>query len=167
MKLLTLVRHAKSSWAEPGQDDFQRPLNPRGRRNAPEMGERLRVRGVKPDRILLSPALRARETADLLLPELGPSEGSVLLEETIYEAACYTLLDLVRSQPREIRHLMLIGHNPGLTELWNLLGRDPADNLPTCGTVGLAFADLDDWRELQPHSGATAFIDYPKRGRQS
>jgi phosphohistidine phosphatase len=163
MKNLTLVRHAKSSWDHPELDDFHRPLKKRGRQNAPDMGERLRKQEVRPDRVLLSPAVRARETADLLLPPLKLAQENVLLEESIYEATCDTLLELLRSQPDGIDHLMLIGHNPGLTELWNLLGDEPVDNIPTCGVFALVFPDLGSWRGLQPHSGETAFIDYPKK----
>lgn len=163
MKHLTLVRHAKSSWNHPELEDFHRPLNKRGRRNAPDMGERLGKREARPDRVLLSPAVRARETAELMLPPLKLAQEGVLLEESIYEASCHTLLGLIRSQPDGIEHLMLIGHNPGLTELWNLLGNEPVDNIPTCGVFSLTFADLGAWRKLQPHAGETAFIDYPKK----
>jgi phosphohistidine phosphatase len=168
MKQLTLVRHAKSSWDHPELADFERPLNKRGRRNAPEMGHRLSARDVHPDRVLLSPAVRARETADLLLPPLGLAldQENVLFQEELYLASCSALLRVLRSQPEPVVHVMLIGHNPGLTELWNRLAREPVANIPTCGVFTLAFPDLLAWDQLTLHSGEMVAIDFPKKSKK-
>jgi len=164
MKQLTLIRHAKSSWDAPGLDDFDRPLNQRGLRDAPEMGQRLRKEGIRPDLVLVSPAVRARETAELLLPSLDLGREKVQFEKEIYEASCATLLKLVRSQPDQVVHLMLIGHNPGFTEIWNLLCPQPVDNIPTCGVFSLAVGDIDSWNLLKEKNGKLVYFDYPKKG---
>jgi len=166
MRQLTLVRHAKSSWDDPGQDDFDRPLNKRGHRDAPEMGKRLRDRGCRPDLVLVSPALRARQTAELVLEPLSLGKDAVRFDAGIYDASCVALLQLVRSQPESVTHLMMIGHNPGFTELWNLLCREPVDNIPTCAAFSLVVADLGSWSGLKEGSGETSFVDYPKKDRK-
>ena len=110
-KSLYLVRHAKSSWTDTGLGDFDRPLNKRGLRDAPEMGRRLNLRNVHPEIILCSPARRTRETLDLLI---GKTAGNVHFKQAIYEASDQTLLSLVRTLPDSCTSAMLIGHNPAM-----------------------------------------------------
>ena len=159
---LTLLRHAKSCW-ENDLPDFERPLNKRGLRNAPLMAERLKVRHCRPDLALVSPARRALETARIILPAIGLEEQCICLDERIYEAGSRLLFDLVRETADNIKHLLLIGHNPGFTELWNVLAQDKVLNIPTCGAFSLKFPDLKNWFELKPVSGKTVFMDYPKK----
>ncbi len=162
MKRLTLVRHAKSSWDHPGLADFDRPLNARGERDAPEMARRLAHRDVQPDRIVASPAIRAATTARILADGLKFSQNAIVLEPKLYNASTDELLGTLRNQPEPDLQVMLVAHNPGLTELGNLLGETVTiDNLPTCGVLCLDF-DIGAWSDLEPHLGQLVFYDFPK-----
>ncbi len=159
---LTLVRHAKSSRDDYGLDDFMRPLNDRGRRDAPEMGRRLREGGVQPDLIVSSPAKRAIKTARIIAGEIDFSEADILEAAGIYEATADELLKLLRRLPEEKRDVMLFGHNPGLTDLANLFLRPGIENIPTCGVVRLAFS-AQRWRDISPQDASLLLFDYPKK----
>jgi phosphohistidine phosphatase len=162
MKRLTLVRHAKSDWSLPGQNDWDRPLNKRGQRDAPEMARRLRSRRLRPDLILSSPAVRALTTATVMARELKVPAALVLQDERLYLASPPDLLSAIRELGGDARHLMVFGHNPGLTECANRLSAgDQIDNLPTCGVFTAQF-EIATWGELDWHSGSGAEFDYPK-----
>lgn len=162
MKRLTLVRHAKSDWSLPGQNDWDRPLNKRGQRDAPEMARRLRSRRLKPDLILSSPAVRALTTATVMARELKVPAAHVLQDERLYLASPADLLAVIRERGGEAKHVMVFGHNPGITECANQLSAgDRIDNLPTCGVFTAQF-DITAWSELGPDSGQDAEFDYPR-----
>jgi phosphohistidine phosphatase len=162
MKRLTLVRHAKSDWSLPGQNDWDRPLNKRGQRDAPEMARRLRSRRLKPDLILSSPAVRALTTAAVMARELKVPAAQVLQDERLYLAAPADLLAVIRELGGDAKHLMVFGHNPGMTECANQLSAgEHIDNLPTCGVFTAQF-DIAAWGDLAWHSGQEAEFDYPK-----
>ena len=162
MKRLTLVRHAKSDWSLPGQDDWDRPLNKRGQRDAPEMARRLRSRRLKPDLILSSPAVRALSTAAVMARELKVPAAHVMQDERLYLASPADLLAVVRERGGAARHVMVFGHNPGITECANHLSTgEHIDNLPTCG-VFTALFDVAAWSELGWDSGREVEFDYPK-----
>jgi phosphohistidine phosphatase len=162
MKRLTLVRHAKSDWSLSGQPDWDRPLNRRGQRDAPEMARRLRARKLRPDRILTSPAVRAVTTATIMARELKVSAGRIRQDERLYLASPADLLAVIRELAGDAKHLMVFGHNPGLTDFANRLSAgDRIDNMPTCA-VFTALFNLKDWSALDWSSGAEAEFDYPK-----
>ncbi len=162
MLRLLLLRHAKSQWGGPDLADFDRPLDERGERDAPEMGRRLAEAGLVPVRVLCSPAVRAETTARLVLEQME-NRPELVLEKGIYDASPARLLDILTAQPDAVTPLMLVGHNPGLTELANRLGRDLSiDNIPTCGVVCLDF-DIDHWRRLTPYLGSLVLFDRPPR----
>jgi len=138
-----------------------RPLNDRGRRDAPEMGRRLREGGVQPDLIVSSPAKRAIKTARIIAGEIDFFEAEILEAAEIYEASAGELLKLMRRLPDEKRDVMLVGHNPGLTDLANLFFRSGIENIPTCGVVRLAF-DAQHWRDISTHGASLLVFDYPK-----
>jgi phosphohistidine phosphatase len=162
MKRLTLVRHAKSDWSLPGQNDWDRPLNKRGQRDAPEMARRLRSRRLKPDLILSSPAVRAVTTASVMARELKVPAARVVQDERLYLAGPADLLAVVRELGGEAKHVMVFGHNPGMTEFANRLSAgDQIDNLPTCGVFTAEF-DVQDWSGLSWGGGQEAEFDYPK-----
>lgn len=120
MKHLSLLRHAKSSWDDPVERDFDRPLNGRGHRAARRMGEWLREQGLAFDVVVASPALRTRQT----LEDVEAGRGERLnprWDRRIYMASAATLIDVVRETPEPARHLLLVGHNPGLEDLLLLL----------------------------------------------
>ena len=162
MRQLVLLRHAKSSWKDHTLADYDRPLNKRGKSDAPVMGERLAARGIEPSLIISSPARRARRTAEAVADALDYPAEEIEFEEDIYEAGVHTLLHLVRCLDDADREVLLVGHNPGLTELNNLLTGDYIANNPTCGAVVIGF-DLPSWNQASPNSGEQKRFDYPKR----
>ena len=162
MKRLTLVRHSKSDWSLPGQQDWDRALNKRGQRDAPEMARRLRARKLKPDAILSSPAVRALATATIMARELKIAPSIVRQDERLYLAGPSDMLTVIRELGGDARHLMVFGHNPGITEFANRLSAgDRIDNMPTSAVFTATFA-IADWSELDWGSGQDAEFDYPK-----
>jgi phosphohistidine phosphatase len=161
-KILYLVRHAKSSWSDMSISDFDRPLNKRGQRDAPEMGRRLQQQGVKPEIILCSPAKRTRETVDLLAGEFGGTMETVRFDERIYEAGPETLLDLIRSLPDSCCSAMLIGHNPSIGWMVTQLADARVENMPTCAVATLELT-VERWEETGRHTCRLLDFNYPKR----
>lgn len=162
MKRLILCRHAKSSWADPGMADIDRPLNDRGKRDAPEMGRRLRERGVAPDLVVSSGARRARATARRIAAELGIDGDAVTIVERLYEASVATWLAVIGGLPDSAGTVLLVGHNPGLTELANRLLADARiDNVPTCGVLCAEYP-VRAWSAIPASRPSTWSFDYPK-----
>ena len=163
MLRLTLVRHAKSSWASPDLDDFERPLNDRGRRDAPLMADRVRTLGRLPDRLVSSPALRAITTARLFATSLGTPADEIQVRPRIYEASRQTLADIVRELDPSARHVMMFGHNPGFSELALWLATCTFDEMPTCAVTSLEL-QIGAWGELGAGCGRVFRYLYPKDG---
>ena len=157
-KTLYVARHAKSSWNNTTLSDFERPLNRRGERDAPRMAALLQSKGICPDLILSSPAKRARTTAEYYHKALG---GVLRFDTRIYEASVMTLLYLVQETLEEVDTLMIVGHNPGLTALNDMLSNNFIGNIPTAGVVGIVFEEA-----VASHKGKQLFFEYPKRYRQ-
>lgn len=116
MRTLNLLRHAKSSWDDPTLPDRERPLAPRGRRDAKRIAKHLVRLGIEPELVLCSSAERTRETLELLRPALG-GDPSVMVEDELYAASAAELLERVRLVPESTASVMLIGHNPGMQQL--------------------------------------------------
>ncbi len=162
MKRLYLVRHAKSSWKEPALADFDRPLNKRGKRDAPFMGKRLKEYQAQPDLIITSPAKRAAKTAKIIAQEIDVSKKRIIYDETIYEAGVSALLHAIQQTDNSADNLMLFGHNPGLTMLAEYLSDATVGNIPTCGIFCMDF-DLGSWKNVEKGEGMVIFFDYPKK----
>jgi phosphohistidine phosphatase len=160
VKTLILVRHAKSSWKHPNLPDRLRPLNKRGQRDAPMMGERLAKREVALDLIASSPATRAMATAETIARKISYPEEDIRADERLYGASAFELLEIIQELDDHLDRVMLVGHNPGLTGLVNDLGCD-IDNAPTCGVVELAF-DIDSWAHISETDPSCVDFDYPK-----
>lgn len=163
---LTLLRHAKSSWADPELDDFQRPLNARGERDAPVMGERLQQRGARPSLILTSPARRARETARVIARAISYPVEFLQSEPELYLATPAAILTVLARQDDSFHDILVCGHNPGLTELAGQLTGIAIDNVPTCGIVAMEAA-LDNWAELDRAACQLVYFDYPRARGES
>jgi len=164
MKTLVLFRHAKSSWDDERLDDHDRPLAPRGQRDAPRMGKRLARRKLDPDLLLTSTALRARETADCLAAALGLAQSRIRVLRRIYLASPGELLKLIAGLDDGLECVVLVGHNPGLTELANrLLPSLKLDNLPTAGVVAIE-CGTERWKNLESGKLVLGFFDSPKQG---
>ena len=145
MKQLLLLRHAKSSWDEPGISDHDRPLNNRGRRNAPTMGGVIMSEGIVPDLIVSSTATRTRETVDLVSVEFD-ADVQVVFDEALYHAAPGTLMARIRTTPDQVGTLMLVGHNPGMEELVHQL-TGKFESFPT-GALAAMSIDTDQWSDF-------------------
>lgn len=161
MHLLTLVRHAKSSWDDPEMSDFDRPLNARGERVAPEMAQRMAGVLESPLQLISSPALRAISTARIFARALGIPEKKIRLEPSIYDATTGTLLDIVQSLDESITHAVLFGHNPGFSDLAQLLSQAMPREMPTCSLVTLSI-NAAHWRDVAPDGARLLRFHYPK-----
>jgi len=159
---LYLVRHAKSSWHNPKLADFDRPLNDRGQKDAPELGKRLRDSGVRVDAIVSSPALRAISTAKHIANEIGYSRQRIMREPLLYMASPEAMLDVIFALETGANEAMIVGHNPGLTDLANMLTRSSIDNVPTCGVAVIRFS-FGEWSDVAPGNGKLISFDYPKK----
>jgi phosphohistidine phosphatase len=162
MKILTLVRHAKSSWKDRGLSDRERPLNKRGLRDAPIMGERIAKAGIRPSQIISSPAVRAWTTAKAFARELGYPTEFLQREDGLYLATLDNLLDVVATQDPGFNSLMLFGHNPGLTDFANHLVPGLSNNLQTSGVVSVEL-DCDNWLLYDRSPCELVLYDYPKK----
>lgn len=159
---LTLLRHAKSSWADPGTQDWDRPLNARGEHDAPAIGRHLAALGFRPTLFLTSPALRARRTAQIVARELGYPAEFLQRESELYLASPETICAVVAREAGGLRDIVVCGHNPGLTELANrLAGAGTLDNLPTCGVFAVRLA-LPRWDELAGARGEPEYFMRPR-----
>ena len=161
MKILYLVRHAKSSWKDPDLADHQRPLNKRGKKNAPEMGRRLKKQGAVPDAIVSSDARRAIDTAAAVAAKLGLPADAIHQDEALYHASPGRILDIIRQFTDKWKRVMVVGHNPGFTELANRFVAHPIANIPTAGIVELRF-DVHAWRHIGSDNLKFSSFDYPK-----
>jgi phosphohistidine phosphatase len=161
MKKIIFIRHGKSGWDSPWLSDHDRPLAERGIIDVPHMALRLQKRGLVPDLIVSSTALRAADTARLTAAVFGYPESAIVLEKSLYHASPELLLEVIRSQSEAVQTLVLVGHNPGLTELIQELGCR-LDNLPTAGQYGCTLSDTL-WVDFASEKISTEWIDYPKK----
>jgi phosphohistidine phosphatase len=166
MRTLYLLRHAKSSWDNPALTDRERPLAPRGLRDAKRIAKHMGRVGITPAVVLCSSAVRTQETLDLLRPALA--DVAVQVEEQLYGASSETLLERVRSVPDELGSVLLIGHNPGLQDLALVLASSGAElerleaKFPTAALATLA---LRDWSTLSPGDAELVAYVVPKQLR--
>lgn len=161
MKTLLLVRHAKSSWDDPALDDKARPLNGRGKKDAPAMGERLAKLGITPDLILSSPAVRALTTAELLAKALDYKRKKIAVVELIYGATPAALLDLIHTLDDNAKCALLVGHNPEISGLAHEFSR-LNEELPTCAVMEMHF-DVKAWVQVRPDALKRSELHVPKK----
>ena len=167
MRTLYLLRHAKSSWSDPALPDHERPLSPRGRRDAKRIAEHLLELGIMPGLVLCSTAVRTRETLELIRPALDAA-ATVKLEAELYAASAETLLERLREVPDEEASVMLIGHNPGLQDLALDLasagpGRERLEaKFPTAALATLTVPTAT-WKGLSPADAVLAAYVVPKQ----
>ena len=161
MKTLTLVRHAKSSWKDTSLADRDRPLNKRGKRDAPEMGRRIAAAGIRPSLIVSSPAVRAWTTAKIIADEIGYPREFLQRDSALYLASVNGILDVIVSQDAGFNNLMLVGHNPGFTDFANYLVPGLTNNMPTAGVVSVEL-DTDDWSLYDKPDAKLLLHDFPK-----
>jgi len=148
VKQLLILRHAKSDWADPGLNDFERPLNPRGEHDAPRMGAWLAGQRLQPDSIVSSPALRTVQTTRLLAAAAGVPEALIRFEAGIYEAHVSTLVQLLRGFDDSWQRPLLVGHNPGMHDLVERLGGERIHKYPTCALTVLEL-QIENWNDIR------------------
>lgn len=162
MKVLYLMRHAKSSWNFDDLTDEQRPLNDRGRDDAPRMGQALAQRNIRLDVLISSPAVRAMTTAALVAKELEYPHEQIVVRPEIYHAEIDDLLRIVQECPNEAESVLLVGHNPTITEFANYLSPSPlSEEMPTAGILCLHF-QTDSWAQADRVNAEFYFFDHPK-----
>jgi phosphohistidine phosphatase len=164
MKTLTLVRHAKSSWKDTSLSDRDRPLNKRGKRDAPEMGRRIAAAGIRPSLIISSPAVRAWTTARIVADAIGYPREFLQRDKNLYLASVDGILDVIVAQDNGFNSLMLVGHNPGFTDFANYLVPGLTNNIPTAGIVCVEL-DTDDWSLYEKPGVQLVLYDFPKNNR--
>lgn len=135
-RTLVMIRHAKSSWANPLQSDFDRPLNARGKEDAPHMGEKLKEANLVPDLIISSSAKRTRQTAKRIAKEVGYDVDKIKWEEKLYHCIPSVFEEVIYEINDAVKTVFIVAHNPGITEFVNQLAPDFCiANMPTCGIV--------------------------------
>jgi phosphohistidine phosphatase len=159
MRVLYLLRHAKSSWGDPSLADFDRPLNERGRGATPLVAGFMRERGIRPGLVDTTPAVRARQTAELVAAAAG-LDAPVSFDERIYEAHPLDLLKVVREADESAAELLLVGHNPGLEELIERLTGE-RERLPTAALVRVEL-QVEGWPQVEEGCGSLAWVVTPR-----
>ena len=159
MKKLLIVRHSKSSWSDPYLSDFDRPLNKRGNRDRELMAEFLSKRINNIDKLISSSSKRTRETSEFFKKKINIKVENYT--EKLYHASYDDILDLLYQVKDDVRSLMLIGHNPGLTQLVNFFTNINLYNLPTTGIVVINFI-IDKWKNIRDSKGNIELIKIPK-----
>jgi phosphohistidine phosphatase len=161
MKTLLIVRHAKSSWDLTGTADIDRPLNDRGKRDAPAMARRLVKSGIAIDRFVSSPARRARQTAELMARQFGKKDKDIRFLPELYHAAPAVFKEAIAALDDKDNTVALFSHNPGITAFVNLLTEVRLDNMPTCAIFAVK-SPAEQWSEFLSAGPEFLFFDYPK-----
>lgn len=161
MKTLILVRHAKSDWSHEGLSDIERPLNERGRSDAPEMAKRLRKKGLKIDLFLSSPAKRAFRTARFFAEEFDVKKDDIQVEKQLYGAMPHQFEEVIATLKNKTETVVVFSHNPGITDFANSLCEVRTDNMPTCSMFAVQ-ANADSWEAFIKVEKNFLFYDYPK-----
>jgi len=162
MKTIYLTRHAKSSWSDSSLRDFDRPLNKRGKRDAPFMANLLMGKGISPDRLISSPANRALTTAGHFAEAFGISEADIEQRKEIYEAYPEDLHQVVTSIDDKLNTVFLFGHNPGFTSYANRYATEYIPNMPTCSVVCLS-SSATSWAKIDPSNTVVKEFHFPKQ----
>lgn len=161
MKSVILVRHAKSSWDDISVKDFDRPLNERGKRDAPVMAQRLLDRKIKINAFIASPAKRAKKTAAIFAETYGIDKDAITQVPDLYLPAPEAFWSAIENAPATAQTIAVFSHNPGITEFANSLTSTRVDDMPTCAMFAVTAA-VDDWKDFRNAEKAFWFFDYPK-----
>jgi len=162
MKTLYIIRHAKSSWANFDQSDFERPLNDRGNENAPEMAKRLLNKHINIDVFISSPALRARQTCEHFCKVFKADKKQIKFVDALYHAHQSTIKNVIAQTDDNFQSIAVFTHNPGITDYVNtLVEKVYIDNMPTCGIFAVQ-SQTDSWEDFSTADKTFLFFDYPK-----
>jgi len=161
MKQLLVIRHAKSSWANLGQQDFDRSLNERGHRDAPEMAKRLLNKQIEIDAFISSPAVRALTTATYFAKAYNKTLADIEQIKRLYHAPSNVFFDVIQTIDPAVTTAALFAHNPGITDFVLSLNTISINNMPTCGVFGVKL-HTKDWSAIHTCKKEFWFFDYPK-----
>lgn len=162
-KNLLLIRHAKSDWGNAGLSDFDRPLNERGKKNAPAMAQRLINNQIAIDAFVASPAKRAAKTATYFADAYGVKKENIIWVDELYLASASTFFNVISNINNQFQTVAIFSHNNGITDFANQLTNTRIDNIPTCGIFALK-ANTDNWAAFATALKSFLFFDYPKSG---
>lgn len=161
MKQLLLIRHAKSSWSDAAANDIDRPLNDRGKKDAPKMAERLLDKKVKIDGFYTSPARRALTTCELFVKAYDKKKKNIIEVAELYEPQVANFFNVVKKADNEFDTIAIFSHNPGLTAFVNQLTTVKVDDMPTCSVFAIK-TDIKKWEDFEEGEKLFWFFDYPK-----
>lgn len=161
MKILTLIRHGKSSWDDPSLTDWERPLKNRGKKDALLIGYKLKEENIIPDKIVASSAKRAYDVSKRIAECIEYPESDIAITDDIYLATMEHLIQIVQNLKDEWNHVFLFGHNPYFTEFANKFGKKSISNLPTTGVYQITF-DCDKWQNISKYNGKNTYFLTPK-----
>ncbi len=162
MKTLLLVRHAKSNWDNASLSDFERPLNERGKEDAPMMAQRLKDKKIDINGFVSSPAKRAKKTAKAFMKEYGMEHEELTLIPSLYEASTKDFYDAIEQIDDKNNSVALFSHNPGISDFVNSLEIFPVYDMPTCAIYALEIS-TDSWKQFNEAEKRFLFFDYPKK----
>ena len=163
MKQLLLIRHAKSDWGDFSLPDFDRPLNERGKKDAPVMAQRLLDKKIAIDAFIASPAKRAKKTAGFFAEAFKRDKDEIIFHEKLYGATEPIFYDVIAAIKNKFNSIAIFSHNPGITDFANQLTNARIDNIPTCGIFAVKI-DCNNWADFKQASKEFLFFDYPKNG---
>ena len=161
MKSLLLIRHAKSSWGDLTLPDFERPLNDRGKADAPKMAKRLKEKKIRIDSFISSPAKRAKKTAEIFAETYDFKKSEIILVPSLYEAQEPDFYNAIENAPKKSDSIAIFSHNPGITDFANKLTTMRIDNMPTCSIFAVR-TDIKDWSEFRQAGKEFYFFEFPK-----
>lgn len=160
MKTLFFIRHGKSSRDDESLSDSERPLKPRGEKDAGMMAKIIRKRGIVPEQIVSSPAKRALDTAKIFSSFLDYGKKKIEVNDLLYFGGAENIFNVIRRFDNEHKTVFIFGHNPDFTELANRFSEKKIDNVPTCGVVGVEF-NVASWKDVSSSNGQLTFFDFP------
>ncbi|MBS4044004.1 MAG: histidine phosphatase family protein [Chitinophagaceae bacterium] len=161
MKYLFIIRHAKSDWNNPILSDFERPLNNRGNKDAPDMAIRLKDKNFVIDQFVTSTANRALSTAKYFAHVYGKSENDILKIDELYHASPKIFFRTIEKLNNQYHSVAIFSHNPGITDFVNMLTKTQIDNMPTCSIFAISI-QTESWKLFSTAKKEFLFFDYPK-----
>ena len=161
MKQILIIRHAKSSWDNFLQKDFDRTLNDRGMHDAPAMAKRIVDKGIKIDAFVSSTAVRAFTTATFFAKAYDRKPKDIIAVPELYHAGEEVFYKTIRSMDDQYESIAIFSHNPGITNFVNTLCETRIDNMPTCGIFAVQ-TSIEKWKDFSDHNNQFLFFDYPK-----
>ena len=162
MKRLFILRHAKAAFNSPSGLDVDRPLTESGKQTAQKLGYKLKGRNEQIDRVWISPAVRTQQTGLFLSATAALDTDTLFTIDWLYQTNVEELLSNIHQLPNELKSILIIGHNPTLTQVCNaLINELNIDNLPTCGIIEIIFK-CKNWSEIHSKNGQVVWFDFPK-----